>query len=37
MENNKNLKDMTLEKLWELFPIILKKHNSDYKKWFLRD
>lgn len=26
----KVLKDMSLEELWELFPIVLKEHNSDY-------
>jgi len=25
---------MTLEELWELFPIILKKHNPIYKEWY---
>jgi GrpB-like predicted nucleotidyltransferase (UPF0157 family) len=25
---------MTLEELWELFPIILKEHNPDYKNWY---
>lgn len=25
---------MTLRELWELFPIILKEHNSDYKTWY---
>ncbi|MDT8718457.1 GrpB family protein [Clostridium sp. 19966] len=25
---------MTLEELWQLFPIILKEHNSDYKVWY---
>jgi GrpB-like predicted nucleotidyltransferase (UPF0157 family) len=30
----KPLSDMTLEELWELFPIILKQHNSDYKAWY---
>ena len=25
---------MTLEELWELFPIILKEHNADYKDWY---
>lgn len=27
----KELSEMTLEELWQLFPIILKKHNTDYK------
>lgn len=30
----KKLEDMTLEELWELFPIILKEHNRDYLKWY---
>ncbi|MBU3073069.1 GrpB family protein [Clostridium estertheticum] len=25
---------MALKELWELFPIILKKHNTDYKEWY---
>lgn len=31
---NKELSEMTLEELWELFPIILKEHNTDYKNWY---
>ena len=30
----KELSEMTLKELWELFPIILKKHNPEYKKWY---
>ncbi|SHJ37240.1 GrpB domain, predicted nucleotidyltransferase, UPF0157 family [Clostridium cavendishii DSM 21758] len=30
----KELSEMTLEELWELFPIILKEHNKDYKDWY---
>ncbi|WP_094603616.1 GrpB family protein [Sporomusa silvacetica] len=30
----KELSEMTLEELWELFPIILKEHNIDYKNWY---
>ena len=30
----KELSEMTLEELWELFPIILKEHNPDYKNWY---
>ena len=30
----KNLKDMTLEELWQLFPIILTEHNPSYKLWY---
>jgi GrpB-like predicted nucleotidyltransferase (UPF0157 family) len=33
----KTLKDMTLEELWELFPIILKEHNPEYKEWYMRE
>lgn len=32
---NKELSEMTLEELWELFPIILKEHNSEYGQWYL--
>lgn len=30
----KQLSEMSLEELWELFPIILKEHNSQYKNWY---
>jgi GrpB-like predicted nucleotidyltransferase (UPF0157 family) len=30
----KSLTEMSLEELWQLFPIILKKHNSEYKEWY---
>ncbi|WP_017415348.1 GrpB family protein [Clostridium tunisiense] len=30
----KELSEMTLEELWELFPIILKEHNYNYKHWY---
>lgn len=30
----KELKDMSLEELWQLFPIILKEHNPDYTEWY---
>jgi GrpB-like predicted nucleotidyltransferase (UPF0157 family) len=30
----KELKDMSLEELWELFPIVLKEHNPAYKSWY---
>lgn len=33
----KDLKDMSLEELWTLFPIILVKHNSDWKYWALQE
>lgn len=31
---SKELSEMTLEELWELFPIILKEHNTAYKNWY---
>lgn len=31
----KSLSEMSLEELWELFPIILKEHNPSYKDWYL--
>jgi GrpB-like predicted nucleotidyltransferase (UPF0157 family) len=33
----KNLSELTLEELWELFPIILDVHNPEYKKWYLKE
>ena len=30
----KELSEMTLEELWELFPIILKEYNTDYRDWY---
>lgn len=33
----KALSEMTLEELWELFPIILKEHNPAYKEWYLME
>lgn len=30
----KELLEMSLEELWELFPIVLKKHNPNYKEWY---
>jgi len=35
--SDKDLKDLTLEELWDLFPIILKKHNSEYKDWYNKE
>lgn len=29
----RNIKDMTLAELWELFPIILTSHNPDWSEW----
>lgn len=31
---NKKLSEMSLEELWQLFPIILKKHDTRWKNWF---
>lgn len=31
---NKKLSEMTLEELWELFPIVLTQHNSDWSDWY---
>ena len=30
----KQLSQMSIEELWELFPIQLTKHNEDWKRWF---
>ena len=30
----KELKDMSLEELWKLFPIILREHNPSYETWY---
>lgn len=30
---SKDLKDMTLKELWELFPIVLAPHNPDWNEW----
>ena len=30
----KELKDMSLEELWRLFPIVLREHNPEYKEWY---
>lgn len=30
----KELKDMSLEELWQLFPIILRAHNPEYTAWY---
>ena len=30
----KELHEMSNEELWELFPIILRKHNPQYKEWY---
>jgi len=31
---HKELAEMSLKELWELFPIILKEHNPKYKEWY---
>ena len=31
----KALSEMSLEELWELFPIVLREHNFSYKDWYL--
>lgn len=33
----KALSEMSLEELWELFPIILKEHNPKHKEWYLKE
>lgn len=30
----KKLEEMTLEELWQLFPIVLKEYNPDYALWY---
>ena len=30
----KELSDMSLEELWELFPVILEEYNPEYPKWY---
>jgi len=30
----KTLSEMTLEELWQLFPIVLKAHNEEWKEWY---
>ena len=32
-----DLSEMTLEELWELFPIILREHNPEYKEWYIKE
>ena len=31
---SKNLEEMSLEELWQLFPIFLVEHNKDWKSWY---
>lgn len=33
----KSLSEMSLEELWQLFPIILKEHNPAYRNWYLEE
>ena len=33
----KQLSEMSLEELWELFPVILKDYNPEYKEWFINE
>lgn len=33
----KQLSEMTLEEQWELFPVVLKEHNSEYSEWFRKE
>lgn len=34
---NKELSDMTLEELWELFPIFLTEYNHCWNKWYAEE
>jgi GrpB-like predicted nucleotidyltransferase (UPF0157 family) len=34
MDNKKELSEMTLSELWDLFPIVLKEYNPDYTSWY---
>ena len=31
---SKKLEDMSLEELWQLFPIFLVKHNKEWADWY---
>lgn len=33
----KELKDMTLEELWQLFPIFLTEHNDEWENWYMEE
>ena len=33
----RNLQDLTLEELWQLFPIVLEPHNPERKVWYEDD
>ena len=30
----RRLEEMSLEELWQLFPIFLVKHNDDWERWY---
>lgn len=34
---SKKLSEMTLEELWQLFPIILTEHNEHWRDWYLEE
>ena len=34
---SKSLSEMSLDELWQLFPIILKEHNPEYRNWYLEE
>ncbi len=34
MEQSKKLSEMTIEELWQLFPIFLTEHNPDWEVWY---
>ena len=33
----KKLSEMTLEELWQLFPIVLTEHQERWRKWYLEE
>ena len=33
----KKLSEMTLEELWQLFPIVLTEHQECWRKWYLEE
>lgn len=33
----KKLSEMTLEELWELFPIILTEHREEWARWYAEE
>ena len=34
---SKKLEDMSLEELWQLFPIFLEEHNKDWATWYVEE